>query len=44
MATQAEIDTHAQVLAGVRASRDSLLEDFGVTTATVTTFNSGETA
>ena len=29
-------------LGGVRASRDSLLEDFDVTAATVTTFNSGE--
>lgn len=42
MATREEIDLHAQVLANVRASRDSLLESFGVTVATVTEFNFGE--
>ena len=42
MATQEEIDLHAQVLANVRASRDNLLDSFGVTAATVTEFNFGE--
>ena len=42
MATQAEIDTHAQVLASVRSARDNLLESFGVTAATVTEFSFGE--